>query len=168
MFRRVCLIWTNLAKWPFLWNSLIFTYKVTKKLSLGQFFWYTYFLVNQRIIPALSSYSNRYKKTHFSRMRRILKWKSRVTSQKKFKKICTDQNKCLTLQPQTSPGGGMVDALVSGASGESRAGSSPVLGTPTNCKWLIFNHLQFLILARVNAVSTNPAPTPHFNRNKSP
>ena len=28
------------------------------------------------------------------------------------------------------PGGGMVDALVSGASGESRAGSSPVLGTP--------------------------------------
>ena len=29
-----------------------------------------------------------------------------------------------------SPGGGMVDALVSGASGESRAGSSPVLGTP--------------------------------------
>ena len=27
------------------------------------------------------------------------------------------------------PGGGMVDALVSGASGESRAGSSPVLGT---------------------------------------
>ena len=28
-----------------------------------------------------------------------------------------------------SPGGGMVDALVSGASGESRAGSSPVLGT---------------------------------------
>ena len=28
-----------------------------------------------------------------------------------------------------SPGGGMVDALVSGASGESRAGSSRVLGT---------------------------------------
>ena len=29
----------------------------------------------------------------------------------------------------TSPGGGMVDALVSGASVERRAGSSPVLGT---------------------------------------
>ena len=28
-----------------------------------------------------------------------------------------------------SPGGGMVDALVSGASAERRAGSSPVLGT---------------------------------------
>ena len=28
-----------------------------------------------------------------------------------------------------SPGGGMVDALVSGASVERRAGSSPVLGT---------------------------------------
>ena len=30
---------------------------------------------------------------------------------------------------EKGPGGGMVDALVSGASGESRAGSSPVLGT---------------------------------------
>ena len=30
-----------------------------------------------------------------------------------------------------SPGGGMVDALVSGASVERRAGSSPVLGTGT-------------------------------------
>ena len=30
---------------------------------------------------------------------------------------------------QSSPGGGMVDALVSGASVERRAGSSPVLGT---------------------------------------
>ena len=29
----------------------------------------------------------------------------------------------------SSPGGGMVDALVSGASVERRAGSSPVLGT---------------------------------------
>ena len=29
----------------------------------------------------------------------------------------------------TSPGGGMVDALVSGASAARRAGSSPVLGT---------------------------------------
>ncbi len=34
----------------------------------------------------------------------------------------------LTLQSE-SPGGGMVDALVSGASVERRAGSSPVLGT---------------------------------------
>ena len=31
-----------------------------------------------------------------------------------------------------SPGGGMVDALVSGASVERRAGSSPVLGTIKN------------------------------------
>ena len=30
------------------------------------------------------------------------------------------------------PGGGMVDALVSGASVERRAGSSPVLGTKPN------------------------------------
>ena len=30
------------------------------------------------------------------------------------------------------PGGGMVDALVSGASVERRAGSSPVLGTSVN------------------------------------
>ena len=30
---------------------------------------------------------------------------------------------------KTSPGGGMVDALVSGASAARRAGSSPVLGT---------------------------------------
>ena len=30
---------------------------------------------------------------------------------------------------QQSPGGGMVDALVSGASAARRAGSSPVLGT---------------------------------------
>ena len=34
----------------------------------------------------------------------------------------------LTLQ-RKSPGGGMVDALVSGASAARRAGSSPVLGT---------------------------------------
>ena len=32
------------------------------------------------------------------------------------------------------PGGGMVDALVSGASAERRAGSSPVLGTHINRK----------------------------------
>ena len=30
---------------------------------------------------------------------------------------------------KASPGGGMVDALVSGASAARRAGSSPVLGT---------------------------------------
>ena len=34
------------------------------------------------------------------------------------------------LCPPKSPGGGMVDALVSGASAARRAGSSPVLGTP--------------------------------------
>ena len=33
------------------------------------------------------------------------------------------------LSDMQSPGGGMVDALVSGASVERRAGSSPVLGT---------------------------------------
>ena len=38
------------------------------------------------------------------------------------------REKALNLQSQ-SPGGGMVDALVSGASVERRAGSSPVLGT---------------------------------------
>ncbi len=32
-----------------------------------------------------------------------------------------------------SPGGGMVDALVSGASAARRAGSSPVLGTLNSC-----------------------------------
>ena len=32
-------------------------------------------------------------------------------------------------KPINSPGGGMVDALVSGASAARRAGSSPVLGT---------------------------------------
>ncbi len=35
---------------------------------------------------------------------------------------------------KTGPGGGMVDALVSGASAARRAGSSPVLGTLINCK----------------------------------
>ena len=36
-----------------------------------------------------------------------------------------------------SPGGGMVDALVSGASAARRAGSSPVLGTPKSRNSLI-------------------------------
>lgn len=63
-------------------------------------------------------------------------------------KHCTNQKTSLTLhrisgKPQPfntsrtshkSPGGGMVDALVSGASAERRAGSSPVLGTPRNRK----------------------------------
>lgn len=40
------------------------------------------------------------------------------------KKICN-----FASQIRTSPGGGMVDALVSGASAARRAGSSPVLGT---------------------------------------
>ncbi len=35
------------------------------------------------------------------------------------------------------PGGGMVDALVSGASAARRAGSSPVLGTPKSRNSLI-------------------------------
>ena len=53
-------------------------------------------------------------------------------NEKKARKICTIQKKGVPLQSQTSPspGGGMVDALVSGASVERRAGSSPVLGTP--------------------------------------
>ena len=38
--------------------------------------------------------------------------------------------KMLTFVLRKSPGGGMVDALVSGASAARRAGSSPVLGTP--------------------------------------
>ena len=38
--------------------------------------------------------------------------------------------KIINFAKQTSPGGGMVDALVSGASAARRAGSSPVLGTP--------------------------------------
>ncbi len=48
-------------------------------------------------------------------------------------KICEDKKKALTLHSQC-PGGGMVDALVSGASAARRAGSSPVLGTLINCK----------------------------------
>ena len=44
-------------------------------------------------------------------------------------KICIIQINPLNLHRKTSPGGGMVDALVSGASAARRAGSSPVLGT---------------------------------------
>lgn len=43
----------------------------------------------------------------------------------------------------------MVDALVSGASVERRAGSTPVLGTP-NRKQLIFNCLRFLLSSCIN------------------
>ena len=43
-------------------------------------------------------------------------------------KTLANQKKIVTL-PRKSPGGGMVDALVSGASAARRAGSSPVLGT---------------------------------------
>ena len=50
-----------------------------------------------------------------------------------WRKIWWNQKKLLTLHSQC-PGGGMVDALVSGASAERRAGSSPVLGTLINCK----------------------------------
>ena len=38
------------------------------------------------------------------------------------------------------PGGGMVDALVSGASVERRAGSSPVLGTKGRLQMTLFNY----------------------------
>mgnify|MGYP006863026623 CR=1 FL=1 len=49
---------------------------------------------------------------------------------KKWSKILVVQKSSLPLQRNSeSPGGGMVDALVSGASVERRAGSSPVLGT---------------------------------------
>ena len=53
--------------------------------------------------------------------------------QKNHENICTIQKNVLNLHSQ-SPGGGMVDALVSGASVERRAGSSPVLGTHFNRK----------------------------------
>ena len=47
--------------------------------------------------------------------------------------ICTNKiprsHKKTRGTPKKSPGGGMVDALVSGASAARRAGSSPVLGT---------------------------------------
>ena len=46
-------------------------------------------------------------------------------------------------KPIDSPGGGMVDALVSGASAARRAGSSPVPGTQLNPKWLKINYLGF-------------------------
>ena len=50
-----------------------------------------------------------------------------------------------------SPGGGMVDALVSGASGESRAGSSPVLGTPKRLKEVVITDLsRFLYFLQAN------------------
>ena len=39
------------------------------------------------------------------------------------------QRKSKEMLSTESPGGGMVDALVSGASAARRAGSSPVLGT---------------------------------------
>ena len=42
-----------------------------------------------------------------------------------------------------SPGGGMVDALVSGASAARRAGSSPVLGTLTGWKSNNFQPVLF-------------------------
>ena len=59
---------------------------------------------------------------------RELQLNKNLSSKKIPKKICTSPQKHLTLHPQ-SPGGGMVDALVSGASAARRAGSSPVLGT---------------------------------------
>ena len=48
--------------------------------------------------------------------------------QKSCSKVAEIEYFLLSLHSQ-SPGGGMVDALVSGASVERRAGSSPVLGT---------------------------------------
>ena len=48
----------------------------------------------------------------------------------------------------------MVDALVSGASAARRAGSSPVLGTHNDRKWLIFNAYGFLMQIFVNHLST--------------
>ena len=50
---------------------------------------------------------------------------------------------------------------------ESNIGS-PILGTTRNCKRLIFNRLQFLLSARVNAVSTDPTASPRPNRNGRP
>ena len=54
----------------------------------------------------------------------------------------------------------MVDALVSGASGESRAGSSPVLGTLFLIKSLIFSDLIFYYKVRVNRMSTDLKSSP--------
>ena len=62
----------------------------------------------------------------FTKLRRIFHiWKICI---KTLEKIWVVRKKALNLQSQ-SPGGGMVDALVSGASAARRAGSSPVLGT---------------------------------------
>lgn len=53
----------------------------------------------------------------------------------------------------------MVDALVSGASVERRAGSSPVLGTMTKLQVIDINYLQFLLSSRINAASTDLVTT---------
>ena len=55
--------------------------------------------------------------------------KSVATEQKNDVKNLQSTIKTSTFASHLSPGGGMVDALVSGASVERRAGSSPVLGT---------------------------------------
>ncbi len=51
--------------------------------------------------------------------------------EKKYVKTLVNSKKVTNFasQKQKGPGGGMVDALVSGASAARRAGSSPVLGT---------------------------------------
>ena len=50
----------------------------------------------------------------------------------------------------------MVDALVSGASGESRAGSSPVLGTDKSRKLLTINSYGIFHSIFVSKLSANP------------
>ena len=58
---------------------------------------------------------------------------------KKWPKNFHKPNKSINFAAQRAkkltycPGGGMVDALVSGASAARRAGSSPVLGTVNSC-----------------------------------
>ena len=54
----------------------------------------------------------------------------------------------------------MVDARVSGARAERRAGSSPVLGTLSLIKSLIFSDLIFYYKVRVNRMSTDLKSSP--------
>ena len=73
---------------------------------------------------------------------------------KNFKKIWSVQKNSLTLQ-RKSPGGGMVDALVSGASAARRAGSSPVLGTHQSRNSLKIKSCGIFLLIFVLLLSSN-------------
>ena len=68
--------------------------------------------------------------------------------------------RCKTYEQRASvkigPGGGMVDALVSGASAARRAGSSPVLGTHKSRKLLTINSYGIFYSIFVSKLSANP------------